>query len=38
VLEIINSEEIRALVDDSGLSQEEALVLRCLKAFDYILG
>ncbi len=38
VLEIINSEEIRALVDDGGLSQEEALVLRCLKAFDYILG
>lgn len=38
VLEIINSEEIRALVDDSGLTPEEALVLRCLKAFDYILG
>jgi len=38
VLEIINSDEIRALVDDSGLTQEEALVLRCLKAFDYILG
>jgi DNA-binding MarR family transcriptional regulator len=38
VLELVNSEEIRTLVDDSGLSQEEALVLRCLKAFDYILG
>jgi DNA-binding MarR family transcriptional regulator len=38
VLELINSEEILALVDDSGLSREEALVLRCLKAFDYILS
>ncbi|MFH0815210.1 MAG: ATP-binding protein [Methanobacteriota archaeon] len=38
VLELVNSEEIRALVDDSGLTPEEALVLRCLKAFDYILG
>jgi DNA-binding MarR family transcriptional regulator len=38
ILELINSDEIKALVDDSGLSQEEALVLRCLKAFDVILG
>jgi DNA-binding MarR family transcriptional regulator len=38
VLELVNSEEIRTLVDDSGLTPEEALVLRCLKAFDYILG
>ncbi len=35
-LKLVNSEEILALIDTSGLTKEELWVVRCLKAFDAI--
>ena len=35
-LELVNSEEIRKIIDTKGLTKEEIWVVRCLKAFDAI--
>lgn len=37
-LELVNSEEIKKLIDTKGLTKEEIWVVRCLKAFDAIFG
>jgi DNA-binding MarR family transcriptional regulator len=37
-LELVNSDEIKALIDTKGLTKEEIWVVRCLKAFDAIFG
>ena len=35
-LKLVNSEEIKNLIDTKGLTKEEVWVVRCLKAFDAI--
>ncbi len=35
-LELVNSEEIKKIIDTKGLTKEEIWVVRCLKAFDAI--
>ena len=35
-LELVNSDEIRKIIDTKGLTKEEIWVVRCLKAFDAI--